>query len=142
MGGADAPGVGGNHIVTEPLFPAGSLHDGITALRKDLMAEGGPQISTMRNYNFAILPYPPADEFKLRREIRKLVENDSSLGERLHPSLPYIAAEVVWAVKEEMARTVDDVLSRRLRATFLNEKAAKEMTPRVEELIRTVSREA
>lgn len=68
-------------------------------------------------------------------EIRKLVENDPSLGEKLHPALPYIAAEVVWAVREEMARTVDDVLSRRLRATFLNEKAAREMTPKVEQVL-------
>jgi glycerol-3-phosphate dehydrogenase len=60
---------------------------------------------------------------------------DARLGERLHPALPYIAAEVVWAVKEEMARTVDDVLSRRTRALFLNAKAAIEMAPAVAKIM-------
>ena len=68
-------------------------------------------------------------------EIRKLVDAEPTLGERLHPDLPYIAAEVVWAVRMEMARTADDVLARRLRASFLNERAATAMRPRVQELL-------
>jgi len=58
-----------------------------------------------------------------------------ALGARLHPDLPYIEAEVVWAVREEMARTVEDVLARRTRALFLNAKAALAAAPRVAELI-------
>jgi hypothetical protein len=46
----------------------------VDALRKDLLSEDGPQISTVRNYNFAILPYDPADEFPLRRAINDLCE--------------------------------------------------------------------
>ena len=42
------------------------------ALREDLIHEDGPRISTMRNYRFAIVPYQPADEFKLRREVSRL----------------------------------------------------------------------
>src|SRR5262245_20480585 len=64
-------------------------------------------------------------------EIRALSLADSSLAERLHPELPYIAAEVVWAVRNEMARTVADILARRTRALFLNARAAIEMAPRV-----------
>ena len=60
---------------------------------------------------------------------------DARLGERLHPALPYIAAEVVWGVREEMARTVDDMLSRRTRALFLNARAAIEMAPAVAKLM-------
>ena len=67
--------------------------------------------------------------------IRRLIEGDAGLGERLHPELPYLAAEVVWAVREEMARTVADVLARRTRALFLNAMAAVEMAPRVAELM-------
>jgi hypothetical protein len=59
--------------MTEPLFQPGSLTEAIAALRRDLLAEGGPQISTMRNYRFAILPYRPSDEFKLRRQVRGLI---------------------------------------------------------------------
>ena len=47
----------------------------------------------------------------------------------LHPALPYIGAEVIWAVRKEMARTLDDVLSRRTRALFLNAAAAIEDAP-------------
>lgn len=44
----------------------------IAALRRDLLTEGGPGISTIRAYNFAILPYPPDQEFKLRAKIHTL----------------------------------------------------------------------
>jgi glycerol-3-phosphate dehydrogenase len=54
-----------------------------------------------------------------------------TLGERLHPALTYLAAEVVWATRVEMARTVEDVLARRTRALFLNARAALEIAPRV-----------
>ena len=52
-------------------------------------------------------------------EIRALAQ-DPALAAQLHPDLPYIAAEVVWAARDEMARTVEDVLARRTRALFLN----------------------
>jgi glycerol-3-phosphate dehydrogenase len=68
-------------------------------------------------------------------EIRKLIESDLSLGEPLHPALPYVKAEVVWAARHEMARAVEDVLARRTRALFLNARAAMEMAPVVTTLM-------
>lgn len=68
-------------------------------------------------------------------KIRTLAEATPELAQPLHPALPYIAAEVVWAVREEMACTVEDVLSRRTRALLLNARAAIEMAPRVAELM-------
>ena len=56
-------------------------------------------------------------------------------GGRLHPALPYTGAEVIWAVRNEMAMTVEDVLARRTRALFLNARAAMAMAPRVAELM-------
>ncbi len=41
-------------------------------LKRDLLAEEGPRISTMRNYRFAILPYPPESEFEMRKKVRAL----------------------------------------------------------------------
>jgi glycerol-3-phosphate dehydrogenase len=67
--------------------------------------------------------------------IERLIEKDPSLKRRLHPALPYLAVEVVWAVREEMARTVEDVLARRTRALFLNARAALEIAPKVANLI-------
>ena len=66
--------------------------------------------------------------------IRDLIREEPALGARLHPSLPYVAAEAVWAVRAEMARTVEDVLARRLRALFLDARAAAEMAPAVARL--------
>ena len=68
-------------------------------------------------------------------QIDDLIRQDSRLGERLHPALPYVKAEVVWAARQEMARTVEDVLARRTRALFLNAGAALEMAPEVAELL-------
>jgi glycerol-3-phosphate dehydrogenase len=46
-----------------------------------------------------------------------------------------LSEQVIWAVREEMARTVEDVLARRTRALFLNARAAIAMAPRVAELM-------
>ncbi len=45
--------------------------------------------------------------------IQDLIRDDPALGAPLHPALPYLGAEVVWALRAEMARTVEDVLARR-----------------------------
>ena len=67
--------------------------------------------------------------------IQQLARAEPALAEPLHPSLPYLGAEVVWATREEMARTVEDVLARRTRALFLNAGAAIAMIPRVAALM-------
>jgi glycerol-3-phosphate dehydrogenase len=59
--------------------------------------------------------------------ILALAAANPSLGRRLHPALPVIGAEIVWAAREEMARSVEDALARRTRALFLNAAAAMEM---------------
>jgi len=68
-------------------------------------------------------------------EIRKLIETDARLGEPLNAALPYVKAEVIWAVRQEMARTVEDILARRTRALFLNARAALAMAPAVADLM-------
>lgn len=54
------------------LFEASSLQDAVADLRNDLLNPSGPSISTMGTYRFAILVYPPRQEFELRREIHRL----------------------------------------------------------------------
>ena len=51
--------------------------------------------------------------------VRALVTADPDLGRPLVPSLPYLRAEAVHAVRAEMARSVTDVLARRTRALIL-----------------------
>ncbi len=54
-----------------------------------------------------------------------------ALATMLHPRLPYRLAEVAWAARNEMARSVEDVLARRTRALFLDARAAIETAPAV-----------
>lgn len=70
-----------------------------------------------------------------RMAIIQLIEENPGLDKPLHPGLEYVEAEVVWAVREEMARTVEDVLARRTRALFLDARASIEMAPRVAEIM-------
>jgi Domain of unknown function (DUF1788) len=62
------------------LFDNASLDNAIAALKKDLLDESGPKISTMRNYRFAILHYDPRKEFELRDRIRRLTDDLKSTG--------------------------------------------------------------
>ncbi len=69
--------------------------------------------------------------------IQDLARADPALAAPLDPerALPPIAAEVVWAARQEMARTVEDALARRTRALFLNARSALRMAPRAAELL-------
>ena len=62
-------------------------------------------------------------------KIRIMIGENAKLGEKMHQALSYLKAVVVWWVRYEMARTVEDVLARRTRALFLDAKASMEMAP-------------
>ncbi len=68
------------------------------SLKRDLIHEGGPRISTMRNYRFCIAVYPPSHEFELRRHVQRLTVELTHAG---------------WVVKSLSLQTV---LLDRLRA--------------------------
>ncbi len=67
--------------------------------------------------------------------IQELMRSEPLWSAPLHPQLPYVGAEVIWATRHEMARTVEDVLARRTRALFLNAHAAEAMAPDVARLM-------
>lgn len=67
--------------------------------------------------------------------IDQLIEENPELGEQIHPDLPYIKAEIIWAIRNEMAITIDDVLSRRTRMLLLNAQAALESAELVAEYL-------
>ena len=69
------------------------------------------------------------------QEISGLIKRSPFLNKKLAEGLPYTEAEVIWAVRTEMARTVEDVLARRLRLLFLDAQAAMDAAPRVAELM-------
>ena len=69
--------------------------------------------------------------------VRALVDEHASLGEPLVPGLPYLRAEAVYAVRNEMATTLDDVLTRRTRARLLDRAASVAAAPAVADLLAT-----
>jgi glycerol-3-phosphate dehydrogenase len=60
-----------------------------------------------------------------------LIAESPALGAAMHARLPHTLAEIVFAARHEMARTVEDVLARRTRSLFLDARAAHEAAPRV-----------
>lgn len=69
--------------------------------------------------------------------IRHLIKSQPVLGEKFHPRLAYTKAEIVWAARHEMARTIEDALARRTRALLLDARASIEAAPLVAELMAT-----
>jgi glycerol-3-phosphate dehydrogenase len=69
------------------------------------------------------------------RAVMAMIKDDPTLGEPLVPGLPYVRAEAVFAVRHEMARSVDDVLSRRTRARLYGRADAAAAAESVAELI-------
>jgi hypothetical protein len=64
-----------------PLFQQrGKVGEAFDALRRDLIHEDGPRISTMRNYRFAIVQYKPEEEFELRGEVQRLSSDLAANG--------------------------------------------------------------
>jgi glycerol-3-phosphate dehydrogenase len=67
--------------------------------------------------------------------IEALLREDKSYKELLHPNFSTVAGEVIWAVRNEMARNVEDFLARRTRILLLDAKASIEITPVVAKLM-------
>jgi glycerol-3-phosphate dehydrogenase len=67
--------------------------------------------------------------------LKELLAEQPGWDQPLHPNLPYLTGEVVWAARYEMARTVEDFLARRTRALLLDARASQAMAPRVAELL-------
>ena len=68
-------------------------------------------------------------------EIEKLIAENPAMSEKLHADLSYTQAEIIWAIRNEMAQTVEDILARRTRALFLNAKASIGIAPKIAEIM-------
>jgi glycerol-3-phosphate dehydrogenase len=77
----------------------------------------------------------PAEHFStygsFGKEIKALGREKKEWSLLLHPRLPYKTAEVIWSIRTEMARTVEDILARRTRSLLLDAKASLEIAPAV-----------
>jgi len=68
-------------------------------------------------------------------QLLELEEERPELAEMLSTTLPLRRSQVVWAVKHEMARTVEDMLARRVRGLFLDTKESLRVAPVVAEIM-------
>jgi glycerol-3-phosphate dehydrogenase len=84
-------------------------------------------------------PAAPADSMTLYgtdlEGIEALLAEDPLLAEPLHPRLPYPRGLVVWAARNEMARTLEDVLARRTRSLLLDARASADAAPEAASLL-------
>ncbi len=69
--------------------------------------------------------------------IEELILKNPELGQPLDRELDITPAQVIWACLEEMARTVDDVLSRRTRCLLLDCDASVRIVGKVAEIMAT-----
>ena len=95
------------------LFESASLDSAVKSLRDNLLDEGGPKISTMRNYRFAILLYNPRQEFTLRSRIRCLT--DDLRGQGWNVLAISLQRLLLDRIKVEEQRVVDSIIHTELR---------------------------
>lgn len=71
------------------------------------------------------------------KQVAGLTKENPELAQRLAPEYPFIRAEVIYAIREEMACAPRDVLARRIRLEILNWQATLEAVPTVVALMAT-----
>lgn len=100
--------------------------DGRRCITKHLNIHGYHQHADQ----FGELAHYGSDAVELRR-LQQKEGNDA----KIHPRLALTRGMVRWAARFEMARTVDDVLSRRSRSLLFDAKAASESAQAVAEIL-------
>ena len=71
------------------------------------------------------------DELEKENRIQEILKQDASLAEKIHANYSFTKAQIVYAVKYEMAMSVEDILARRIRLLFLDARIAIELAPMV-----------
>ncbi|MDP8207093.1 MAG: glycerol-3-phosphate dehydrogenase/oxidase [Candidatus Electryonea clarkiae] len=80
---------------------------------------------------FGVLGHYGVDAYK----IEAMIDETPKLGKYLHERLPITGAMVVWAAREEMAQTIEDVLARRTRCLLLDARASSEIAEDVAKIL-------
>ncbi|MEO8720244.1 MAG: glycerol-3-phosphate dehydrogenase/oxidase [Ginsengibacter sp.] len=70
-----------------------------------------------------------------KTEIEALVISNPSFAEIINKEPEIFVVQVIWAVRKEMARTVEDFLGRRIRLLFIDAKLAIKLAPKVAEIM-------
>jgi glycerol-3-phosphate dehydrogenase len=109
-----------------------------TVIKKGLLPPSSSQTknilihgATINNDNSLLAVYGTDAE-----KIKEL-QKENPWNEQLVEGMPHTKAEVAWCIRNEMARTIEDVLARRLRILFLNAEIAIQAAPVVAEILKT-----
>jgi glycerol-3-phosphate dehydrogenase len=111
-------------------------------IEKAIMLAGLPERECItkhmpvHGYTMDFEPGDPLAVYGLEKEdLLELAEEDSSMNEWISEKLEIIKAQVVWGVRNELARTVEDVLARRTRALFLDARESIRIAPEVAKIM-------
>lgn len=96
-----------------------------------------------RTYNYKIHGWRPNPDLNDHMyvygsdadHIRALANENPAFAEKLSDKFDYTVAEVIWAVREEMARNVDDILARRVRMLYIDAREAAVVAEKVARII-------
>lgn len=96
------------------------------AINKGMLVNTKSITKELKLFGYTENTLPPYPLNVYGNEANKILEiqKETQNHDKLHPELPYLCAEVIYQIRNEHAKTVEDVLSRRTRALFLNAKAA------------------
>jgi glycerol-3-phosphate dehydrogenase len=97
------------------------------SISRDLKIHGFAEEIDLENHHY----WYGSDLLKLREMVKK----DPEMGEVISEKLHLLKVQVVFAVREEYARTLEDVLSRRIRALQLDARESILIAPRVAEIV-------
>ncbi len=113
--------------------------DAIDAAAQTAALRARPSVTATTPLHGATAAYPSAEWLTVygtdATAIRAIERDEPALAAPIHPRLPYTGAAVAYAVREEMARTIDDILARRTRALFLNATATSEAVQTVASIL-------
>jgi len=77
------------------------------------------------------------DELEKKNRVQEILKNDALLAEKIHAKYSFTKAQIVYAVKYEMAICIEDILARRIRLLFLDARLAIELAPMVASIMAT-----
>lgn len=69
-------------------------------------------------------------------KIHFLLNERRSYKKKLHPKYPYLEGEVVWAIRNEMAITLEDIMCRRIGLFFIDTQASKKIASKVASIMK------
>jgi glycerol-3-phosphate dehydrogenase len=71
------------------------------------------------------------DDLEKESRMQEILKHDASLAEKIHANYSFTKAQIVYAIKYEMAICIEDILARRIRLLFLDARLAIELAPMV-----------